>query len=145
MKKAYSWREITEMGFQVTDYEFPTEPGIVNATLVMKRWGNNNLVCYFEGDEGEKFKLCAWWSQYENRAYRPRDSDIDFTEVELHRQLASVPRYLGYDLSQCVVPEKPYPLVLRDDFEVMLLDWTYEVDALHERMYEDVIPSYEER
>lgn len=83
MRRAYTWRQITEMGFEVTDYDFPTEPGIVNATLVMKRWGNNNLVCYFEGDDGEKFKLCAWWSQYENRAYKPRDSDIDFTEVEL--------------------------------------------------------------
>ena len=83
MKKAYTWREITEMGFQVTEYDFPTEPGIVNATLVMKRWGNNNLICYFEGDDGKKLKLCAWWSQYENRSYRPRDSDIDFTLVEL--------------------------------------------------------------
>ena len=83
MRRAYTWRQITEMGFEVTDYDFPTEPGIVNAALVMKRWGNNNLVCYFEGDDGEKIKLCAWWSQYENRSYRPRDSDIDFTEVEL--------------------------------------------------------------
>ena len=83
MRRAYTWRQITEMGFDVTGYDFPTEPRIVNATLVMKRWGNNNLVCYFESDEGEKFKLCAWWSQYENRSYRPRDSDIDFSEVEL--------------------------------------------------------------
>ena len=53
MRRAYTWRQITEMGFEATDYDFPTEPGIVNAALVMKRWGNNNLVCYFEGDAGE--------------------------------------------------------------------------------------------
>ena len=27
MRRAYTWRQITEMGFQVTDYDFPTEPG----------------------------------------------------------------------------------------------------------------------
>ena len=94
MKKAYSWQEITEMGFQVADYDFPFEPGEMNATLVMKRWGRNNLICYFEGDSGEKFKLCVWWSQYEDQSYRPRDSDVDFTQIELGTKL-----WVKYDIS----------------------------------------------
>ena len=69
----------------------------------------------------------------------------DFTEAALQEQIARFPLYLSYDRTQHIVPAKATRLVLRDDFEVMLLDWTYEIDTLHELMYEDVIPEYETR
>ncbi|MBR3553046.1 MAG: LCP family protein [Clostridia bacterium] len=69
----------------------------------------------------------------------------DFSEQALRAQMAQLPQYLGYERSQYIVPAKATRLVLRDDFEVMLLDWPYEIDTLHELMYEDVIPEYEEK
>ena len=69
----------------------------------------------------------------------------DFTENELKSQILQVPLYLSYERTQHIVPAKATKLVLRDDFEVMLLDWSFEIDNLHEVMYESVIPVYEER
>lgn len=68
----------------------------------------------------------------------------DFTKTELLAQMASVPTYLSWNFEQHLVPAKPYRLVLRDNFEVILMDWPHEVDALHEIMYEKVIPNYED-
>lgn len=68
----------------------------------------------------------------------------DFTKTELLRQVASVPGYLSWNFEQHLIPAKPYKLVLRDNFEVILMNWPYEVDYLHEIMYEDVIPNYED-
>ena len=68
----------------------------------------------------------------------------DFTKTELLGQLASVPTYLGWNFEQHLIPAKPYKLVLRDNFEVILMNWPYEVDYLHEIMYERVIPNYED-
>ena len=67
----------------------------------------------------------------------------DFTKTELLTQMASVPTYLGWNFEQHLIPAKPYKLVLRDNFEVILMNWPYEVDYLHEIMYENVIPNYE--
>ena len=68
----------------------------------------------------------------------------DFTKTELLGQLASVPTYLSWNFEQHLIPAKPYKLVLRDEFEVILMNWPYEVDYLHEIMYENVIPNYED-
>ena len=68
----------------------------------------------------------------------------DFSKTELLSQLAFVPTYLSWNFEQHLVPAKPYRLVLRDNFEVILMDWPHEVDALHEIMYENVIPNYED-
>ena len=68
----------------------------------------------------------------------------DFTKSELLLQMASAVGYLGWNFEQHLIPAKPYKLVLRDNFEVILMNWPYEVDYLHEVMYEDVIPNYED-
>lgn len=68
----------------------------------------------------------------------------DFSKAELLGQLASVPTYLSWNFEQHLIPAKPYKLVLRDNFEVILMNWPYEVDYLHEIMYEKVMPNYEE-
>ena len=68
----------------------------------------------------------------------------DFTKSELLLQMASAVGYLGWNFEQHLIPAKPYKLVLRDNFEVILMNWPYEVDYLHEIMYEDVIPNYED-
>lgn len=67
----------------------------------------------------------------------------DFTRGEIVYQLASALNYLKWDISQYLVPAKPYQLVLRDGFEVIIMDWAHEVDYIHELMYENVIPLYE--
>ena len=68
----------------------------------------------------------------------------DFTRSELLVQMASAVSYLGWNFEQHLIPAKPYKLVLRDNFEVILMNWPYEVDYLHEIMYENVIPNYED-
>ncbi len=65
-------------------------------------------------------------------------------EQALLVQMASAVSYLGWNFEQHLIPAKPYKLVLRDNFEVILMNWPYEVDYLHEIMYEDVIPNYED-
>ncbi len=68
----------------------------------------------------------------------------DFTKAELLGQMAVAPGYLNWNFEQHLIPAKPYKLVLRDNFEVILMNWPYEVDYLHEIMYENVIPNYED-
>ncbi len=68
----------------------------------------------------------------------------DFTKTELMTQIMAAPGYLSWNFEQHLIPAKPYKLVLRDNFEVILMNWPYEVDYLHEIMYEDVIPNYED-
>ena len=67
----------------------------------------------------------------------------DLTKNEIVYQLANALSYLNYDFEQQIIPAKPYPLVLRDDFEVILMNWPKEVQYLHDLMYEGVTPSYE--
>ncbi len=68
----------------------------------------------------------------------------DLTRAEIVYQLASALNYLKWDISQYLVPAKPYQLVLRDGFEVIIMNWAHEVDYIHELIYEGVIPLYEE-
>ncbi len=68
----------------------------------------------------------------------------DLTRGEIVYQLASALNYLKWDISQYLVPAKPYQLVLRDGFEVIIMNWAHEVDYIHELIYEGVIPLYEE-
>lgn len=68
----------------------------------------------------------------------------DFSKTELLSQIASAPGYLNWSFEQHLVPAKPYRLVLRDNFEVILMDWPHEVSALHDIMYENVTPQYED-
>lgn len=69
----------------------------------------------------------------------------DLSKSEIVSQAMNVQSYLNGDIEQYVVPHKPTNLTLRDDFEVLILDWTAEVKYIHDIMYGDVTPSYLEK
>jgi hypothetical protein len=83
-KRGYSKNQIKEMGFPTKEYLFPNQEGSFNGKLVMKEWGNKNLICYFETDKSEKYKLCVWSDADDNKSYRPKKTDIDFSMVEIN-------------------------------------------------------------
>lgn len=67
----------------------------------------------------------------------------DFTKTELIKQASSaLTYYINWDIKQYVIPHKSSGLVLRDDFEVVLVNWTDEVDYVHQIMYEGVSPDF---
>jgi hypothetical protein len=85
-KRGYSIKEVDEMGFPVWDYDFPAGRGEFAGTLVHKRWvPNHGLLCYFDTDNGEKYKLGVWYRQYcdPKQAYHPKYSDIDISGLTL--------------------------------------------------------------
>ena len=43
-KRAYSWRQFVESGFDGRDYKFPTFEGTYTATIACKRWDKHNNV-----------------------------------------------------------------------------------------------------
>lgn len=83
-KRGYSKNQIKEMGFPTREYLFPIQEGSFNGKLVMKEWGNKNLICYFETDNSKKYKLCVWSDADDNKSYRPKKTDIDFSMVEIN-------------------------------------------------------------
>lgn len=66
----------------------------------------------------------------------------DFTKSEIVRQASNATTYLKWDIKQYVIPHKSSGLVLRDDFEVVLIDWADEVDYVHQIVYEGTSPQY---
>lgn len=83
-KRGYSIKEVDEMGFPIWDYDFPAGRGEFTGTLVLKRWNEHlALICYFDTDQGEKLKLCIWFKYDNERTYRPRNSDLDVSEIPL--------------------------------------------------------------
>ena len=95
MPRGYSKKEIVEMGFPSAEYKFPDDPGEKICTLTMKQWGKQDvLICYFDTENGEKLKLCVWFSRNDIRSYRPRNSDLDISYVELGSRMRVV-----YDLT----------------------------------------------
>lgn len=80
----YSWWQVADMGFPSNDYEFPNKEGAFTGTLVMKKWNRQNgLMCYFDTNDGYKYKLCVWPDYDEKRAYRPIRSDVDITLIDI--------------------------------------------------------------
>lgn len=69
----------------------------------------------------------------------------DFSKTDIVYQMANAMSYLNWDFEQHLIPAEPYNLVLRGQFEVIIMDWEYEVGYLHDVMYEGVIPQYEEK
>jgi len=58
-------------------YQFPSEEGSFVGTLVYRAWhpsGKPCLICFFDTNDGEYFKLMAWW----NNDYAPKDRSISF-------------------------------------------------------------------
>lgn len=72
------------MEFRCQDYQFPKGVGSFVGELVMKKWGKQrSLICYFDTKDGNAYKLCVWFSYEDERTYRPRQSDLDISMVEI--------------------------------------------------------------
>ena len=88
MIRGYSKDYAIKAGIPLSEYHFPAEPGECDATLTMKIWGKHkNLLCYFDTDEGERLLLCVWFSTADDRSYRPQNSDLDLSYVEIGSRL----------------------------------------------------------
>ena len=83
MVRGYSESKVVEMGFPRKDYKFPTVAGRGTGTLVMKMWSKKCLICYFELDDGEKIKLCAFREHEHDRFFFPNKSKTDMASVEI--------------------------------------------------------------
>ena len=60
-KRALSWREFVESGFDGREYQFPDFEGTFVATIACKRWDRNkNLLAYLDFDDGRKIMTSAW-------------------------------------------------------------------------------------
>ena len=60
-KRALSWNEFVDSGFDGRDYKFPDFEGTVIVTVVCKRWGNKrNIFAYCDLDDGRKLIASAW-------------------------------------------------------------------------------------
>ena len=60
-KRALSWQEFVDSGFDGRDYEFPDFEGNYEATIACKRWDKNrNLLAYLDFDDGRKIMTSAW-------------------------------------------------------------------------------------
>jgi len=70
-KRAYKRNQLYEAGFPVADYDFPEHEGSFIGNLTMKKWGasNQNLICYFDADDGKKYKLCLWFKYDKEKSY----------------------------------------------------------------------------
>ena len=83
----YSQNQADDIGFPYFDYEFPNGGGTFTGTLVFKKWSkkaSTSLICYFDTDDGEKLKMCVWFSYDDERTYRPKQSDVDMKKAELN-------------------------------------------------------------
>ena len=60
-KRAYSWNQFVESGFDGRDYEFPAYEGEFTGTIACKRWDKRqNLLAYLNMDDGSKILTSAW-------------------------------------------------------------------------------------
>ena len=60
-KRALSWREFVESGFDGREYQFPDFEVTFAATIACKRWDRNkNLLAYLDFDDGRKIMTSAW-------------------------------------------------------------------------------------
>lgn len=60
-KRALSWREFVESGFDGREYQFPDFDGTFAATITCKRWDRNkNLLAYLDFNDGRKIMTSAW-------------------------------------------------------------------------------------
>jgi hypothetical protein len=60
-KRALSWQEFVDSGFDGRDYKFPDFEGTYEATIACKRWNKSkNLLVYLDFDDGRKVITAAW-------------------------------------------------------------------------------------
>mgnify|MGYP003216405641 CR=1 FL=1 len=73
-KRALSWNQFVESGFDDSDYDFPDFEGTFTATIACKRWHkHSNLLAYLDLDDGRKVLSSAW---SENNYYGLADIPI---------------------------------------------------------------------
>ena len=59
--RAYSLRQMRDLGIYVDDYKTNEKDGIFTARLDYKRWGKNcNVLAYFTFEDGSKIMASAW-------------------------------------------------------------------------------------
>lgn len=68
----------------------------------------------------------------------------NLSKRQIVSQLTNVSSYLSNGIEQDVLPNKVFPLELRDGYEVMIVDWDHEVEYAHKLFYNGVTPSYKE-
>ena len=63
-------------------YQFPLEESYFIGTLAYRAWHPKKqcLICYFDTDNGEQFKLMAWWNRDNAKSYTPKKCDVNFTD-----------------------------------------------------------------
>ena len=69
----------------------------------------------------------------------------NFTRTELVKQAANALSYLKWDISQDILPVSGTGLVLRDLFEVILVDWEKEVSYTNDLLFKGVEIKYENK
>ncbi|MGN1195146.1 MAG: LCP family protein, partial [Acutalibacteraceae bacterium] len=69
----------------------------------------------------------------------------NFTKTELVKQAANALSYLKWDISEDILPVSGSGLVLRGDFEVILVDWAKEVSYTNDLLFKGVEIKYENK
>lgn len=69
----------------------------------------------------------------------------NFTKTELVKQAANALSYLKWDISEDILPVSGTGLVLRDQFEVILVDWEKEVSYTNDLLFKGVEIKYENK
>ena len=82
-KRALSWAEFMESGFDDRNYRFPDFEGTFDATIAGKRWGKSKcLIVYLDLADGRKIMTSAWNERnYLGLADMPLNSPVTVTFV----------------------------------------------------------------
>ena len=82
-KRALSWQEFLDSGFDGRDYNFPDFEGTFEAEMVCKRWDKNSkLLVYLDFDDGRKIITSAWQdSNYKGLADIPFNTRVRVWEM----------------------------------------------------------------
>lgn len=60
-KRALTWQQFLDSGFDGRDYQFPDFEGTFEATIACKRWDRSRkLLAYLNLDDGQKILTAAW-------------------------------------------------------------------------------------
>lgn len=80
-KRALSWQQFMESGFDGREYQFPNFEGTFRAKLVCKRWDKHQkLVAYLNFEDGRKIVTAAWQNtNYMGLAEIPLGTTVELT------------------------------------------------------------------
>lgn len=96
-KRALSWQEFLDSGFDGRDYNFPDFEGTFEAEMVCKRWDKNSkLLVYLDFDDGRKIITSAWQdSNYKGLADVPFNTRVRVTFQYSKKGISYVSKLLG--------------------------------------------------